>query len=164
MKKLLLLLVLSVTNYTFAQKSLDALLKKENKQSIPYVSVEETSMLQKRNTTVLLDAREKKEYVVSHLNNAIWVGYDTFSMDSITIKDKNTPIIVYCSLGIRSEDVAEQLKKEGYTNVKNLYGGIFEWKNKTYPVVNFQEKETDSVHAFSPEWGKWLTNGIKVYE
>jgi len=33
---------------------------------------------------------------------------------------------VYCSLGIRSEVIAKKLKKAGYTNVFNLYGGIFE--------------------------------------
>jgi predicted sulfurtransferase len=69
---------------------------------------------------------------------------------------------VYCSLGVRSEDIAETLQKAGYTNIKNLYGGIFNWKNNNLPVVNRQQKPTDSVHVYSKQWGKWLTKGIKV--
>ena len=40
-----------------------------------------------------------------------------FSIETVTnsIKDKSTKIVVYCSLGIRSEDIAEKLKIEGYT-------------------------------------------------
>ena len=39
-------------------------------------------------------------------------------------------IIVYCSIGVRSEDIGEKLKELGYTKILNLYGGIFDWKNK----------------------------------
>ena len=52
----------------------------------------------------------------------------------------------------------------GYKNVQNLYGGIFEWKNNDGKVYNQQEKETDSVHAFSKHWGKLLLKGEKVYD
>jgi rhodanese-related sulfurtransferase len=30
------------------------------------------------------------------------------------VKDKNTNIIVYCSIGVRSEQIGEKLKKLGY--------------------------------------------------
>ena len=72
--------------------------------------------------------------------------------------------MVYCSLGIRSEDVAEKLKKAGYTNVLNLYGGIFEWKNNDFTIYDSEEKETENVHTFDEAWSKWLTKGIKIYD
>jgi 3-mercaptopyruvate sulfurtransferase SseA len=71
---------------------------------------------------------------------------------------------VYCSLGIRSETVASKLKKAGFTNVYNLYGGIFEWKHNDFPIYNSNEKETDSIHAFSKDWSKWAKKGIKIYD
>ena len=71
--------------------------------------------------------------------------------------------MVYCSIGIRSEDISEKLKKAGYTNVYNLYGGIFEWKNRNYPVVNPENEVTEKVHAYSKQWGQWLHKGKKVY-
>ena len=79
-----------------------------------------------------------------------------------TIKNKDAQIVVYCSLGVRSEDIAEILKKAGYTNIQNLHGGIFNWKNNNLPLVNAKQKQTDSVHVYSKKWGKWLTNGVKV--
>ena len=81
----------------------------------------------------------------------------------IQLFTKNTKIVVYCSLGIRSEDIAEKLKKAGYTNVLNLYGGIFEWKNNNYNVFSSGGKATEKVHTFSKEWSKWLLKGEKIY-
>ncbi|WP_103069581.1 rhodanese-like domain-containing protein [Aquimarina sediminis] len=155
------LLFLSI--FTRAQNSLDELLDQYNNKSIPYISVSALKIVQ--DTVVVLDAREEKEYNISHLKNAIHVGYDHFKIASITQQhlSKNTHIVVYCSLGIRSEDISEKLQKAGYKNVYNLYGGIFEWKNKGYPVLNSNGKLTNEVHAYSEEWGKWLLKGTKIY-
>jgi len=155
-----LLLVFSPN--TFSQKKLDKTLKKFNKESVPYVQVEE---LAGRENVHLLDTREKGEFEVSHLKGALWVGHKTFEIDSLvnSLPKKDVEIVVYCSIGVRSENIGEKLLKAGYTNVKNLYGGIFEWKNKGYPVFDSENQETEKVHAFSKHWGKLLTKGEKVY-
>ena len=148
---------------TFAQDKLDRTLKKFNKESVPYIHVPEIADTE---NVVLFDTRKKEEYTVSHLKNAIWVGHKKFEQDTVALHfpDKNTPIIVYCSIGVRSENIGEKLQKAGYTNVKNLYGGIFEWKNQGNAVYNSNALETDSIHAFNKHWGKLLRKGIKVYE
>ena len=84
-------------------------------------------------------------------------------MDSLKNIQKNSRIIVYCSVGYRSERIGEQLLANGYSNVTNLYGGIFEWVNSDYPVVDTNNVKTNKVHAYSKLWGKWLKNGEKVY-
>ncbi|MBY0476694.1 MAG: rhodanese-like domain-containing protein [Chitinophagaceae bacterium] len=114
--------------------------------------------------TIFLDARELKEYQVSHLKNALFVGSKTFSLDRVKHIQKNQPLVVYCSIGKRSEDVTLQLIKAGFTNVKNLYGGIFEWVNQGHAVYNNQNNITDSVHAYGQFWGNYLEKGIKVYD
>lgn len=148
-----------------AQDSVDKLLSKYNSLSVPYISVEELKMQQNNDKIYILDAREPAEFEVSHLKNALFVGYNDFSEQLVLkeIKDKSSPIVVYCSLGIRSEKIAEQLLRAGYTNVKNLYGGIFIWKNKGYKIFDASGKETEKVHAFSKHWSKYLSNGEKVY-
>lgn len=147
-----------------AQQDLKSLLKQYNSEVVPYISV--NALQQEQTKVILLDAREPKEYQVSHLNNAFLVGYDHFKLQDIIIKfpNKNAKIVVYCSLGIRSEDIAHQLQKAGYTQVFNLFGGIFEWKNKGNTVVNTKGIATEKVHAFSKEWGRWLRKGEKIYE
>lgn len=163
MKKIVSYLFVLFSISGFSQESLDEVLKRHNKNNVPYVSVQELAMPETKAT--LLDAREPFEYEVSHIEGAVCVGYDNFKLKKIKkeIPNKDEPIIVYCSLGIRSETIAAKLKKAGYTNVRNLYGGIFEWKNKDFTVYNSKEKVTDSVHTFSKEWSKWLEKGEKVY-
>ena len=162
MKKIFLLILLISFN-SFSQKSLKKLLKKYNTESVKYAYIDKTKV---NSNVVLLDARELKEFKVSHIKNAIHVGYDNFNLKETTSKlaDKNATIIVYCSVGIRSEDIAEKLQKAGYKNVFNLFGGIFEWKNKQNVVVDTNNNPTEKVHTFSKEWSKWLKKGIKVYE
>lgn len=146
----------------FTQSSIKKLLKEYNTESIPYISID--SLLTKTNV-VLLDTREEVEFNTSHIKGAICVGYDFFNLDTVTtqIKDKSTEIIVYCSIGIRSEDIGEKLTAAGYTNVKNLYGGIFEWKNKNNPVYTTDNIETNNIHTHSKDWSKLVTKAVKIY-
>ena len=160
--KLSLLILCAFVQLSFGQKSLDKLLKKHNDNGVPYISVEELAM--PKTKAILLDTREKEEFNMSHLKNAIHVGYNNFNIKNIEtqIPNKYHEIVVYCSLGIRSETIGEQLKASGYTNVKNLYGGIFKWKNKDFKVYK-NNTETDTIHTFSKAWSKWLKKGISYY-
>ncbi|PCJ84688.1 MAG: rhodanese [Flavobacteriales bacterium] len=114
-------------------------------------------------TIVFLDAREKREYEVSHIKTAKWVGYDDFKMKRVDAIPKNKKVVVYCSVGYRSEKIAEKLMESGYTEVSNLYGGIFEWKNQENPVYN-KNGEMEKIHAYDKTWGIWLNKGEKVYK
>jgi rhodanese-related sulfurtransferase len=130
-------------------------------QSTPTVSADE---LHRRQTKVLvLDAREPNEFAVSHVAGAKLVGYKQLDLKALSQVAKDQPIVVYCSVGYRSQKVTEKLLEQGFTNVKNCYGGLFEWVNRGYPVVN-GAGATDSVHAYSPAWGRWLQRGNKVYK
>lgn len=146
----------------FAQSPIDSILLKYNKKTVPYITTTELKALK---NPILLDTREQKEFDVSHIKNAYCVGYDTFNLKIVLEKYKNfnDTIIVYCSVGVRSETIGTKLKKVGYKNVFNLYGGIFEWKNKGQQVVDNNQIATDKVHAFSKEWSKYLIKGKKVY-
>lgn len=146
----------------YGQKTIDKVLKKYNHNTIPYITVEE---LRQKKQFTLLDARELNEYQVSHINQAIYVGHEKFTPKTITtvnINKKDT-IVVYCSIGVRSEQIAEKVKSLGYTHVYNLYGGIFDWKNKDGVVVDQNGNKTENVHTYSKEWSTYLKKGIKKY-
>lgn len=140
----------------------NAMLKTLLKHSVPEIAVDALVPLQKK--VVLLDAREPNEYAVSHLPNALSVGYNNFSLEAVKQVDKNAPVVVYCSVGYRSEKVAEQLIAAGFTDVRNLYGGIFEWCNQKNSLVDTQGQPTNKVHAYNKVWGIWLKHAQKVYE
>ena len=160
MKNLILFLLFTLN--CFAQKTIQEVLVKYNKNLVPYISVNE---LKEKQNIILFDSRDATEYKVSHLKNANYVGFDDF--DAKKIKEKftnpNATIIVYCSIGVRSEIIGKKLLKMGYKNVFNLYGGIFEWSNQNLPVYDSDDKQTQNVHAFSKEWSQYLKKGNKVY-
>jgi rhodanese-related sulfurtransferase len=162
MEKIYYIFLFWISAYSFSQSNLDTVLKKMNQNSVPYIQVEN---LKKESNCFILDAREKNEYEVSHIKNALFIGYTKFNFKNVCkqIPEKNAKIIVYCSIGVRSEQIGEKLIKAGYTNVQNLYGGIFEWKNKGGEVVNSNNEKTEKVHAYDKNWGVYLKKGEKVY-
>ena len=123
----------------------DLLLSTLLSHSVPEVSAATIVSGQYR----LLDARAYREFEVSHIAGATWVGYDDFNMDRLAGIAKQIPVAVYCSAGYRSERIAEQLLQQGYTHVVNVYGGIFQWVNTRHPVVTEDGAETDAIHAYS---------------
>ena len=106
----------------------------------------------------LLDIRELKEYEVSHLPGAIHFGYDYPKWNILNDIQKDEKILVYCSIGYRSEKIGEKLLKKGYTNVRNLYGSIFEWANQDYTMHDSNGKAIKAVHGYNKKWSKWVTN------
>jgi rhodanese-related sulfurtransferase len=144
------------------KKSFDLLLRSMLKESVKTISVKELSTKDLAKYT-LLDARELNEFQVSHLQNAKWIGYETFDTKKMAGIPKDQPIVIYCSIGVRSEKIGEKLMSMGYKNVQNLYGSIFEWVNQGNVVYDKNGKPTNKVHAYSKSWGIWLDKGEKVY-
>ena len=164
MKKIFLLFVVSMMGAcTNAQNSSDAYYKMVNgllSHSVPEITVD--SLKKMDSSVILLDARETNEFKVSSIKGAKYVGYDNFSMSSVNNIPKDVKIVVYCSVGYRSEKITEKLIKAGYHNVSNLYGGIFDWVNKGNTVY-CNNTETQRIHAYNRVWGQWLKKGEKVY-
>jgi len=139
----------------------DIMLKTLLAHSVNEISVSE---MVRRSEAIILDARAKNEFDVSHIKGAVWVGYDGFSKNRVKDLDKENEVIVYCSVGYRSEIITEKLEKIGFSNVSNLYGGMFEWVNQDNDVVDNDGQITNKVHAFNQEWGIWLSKGEKVFD
>jgi rhodanese-related sulfurtransferase len=169
MRKLLFILILlNVFCNTYSQKSEEDFNRMVNRlisNSVPVIQPSELKdKIDRSEKLIILDAREINEYKVSHIKNSIYAGYDKFNKNCVSGVDKNATIVVYCSVGYRSEKIAEKIKKMGYKEVYNLYGGIFKWINSGFPVVDAHQNETLNIHPYNERWGKWLNKGIKKYE
>ncbi len=152
-----------ISNWVFGQSqstSYDTMLKTMLSRSVPIISATE---LNQTKNAIILDTRQKVEFNVSHIKGAQWVGYEEFNAKKMRNVAKNTPIIVYCSVGYRSEKIGEKLLAMGYKNVKNLWGGIFDWVNDGQILTDNTNQPTTKVHGYSPTWGVWLTKGEKVF-
>tara|TARA_B110000503_G_C7112910_1_gene398983 strand:+ start:290 stop:790 length:501 start_codon:yes stop_codon:yes gene_type:complete len=157
---LLMALFFSSNAQEVGSMAYDIMLQGLLSHSVKEVSVNE---VKDKKEVVFVDARERKEFDVSHIKGAIFVGYDSLDLSAMKKVNKNKEVIVYCSVGYRSEKVSEKLEEMGFKNVSNLYGGIFEWKNQDQPLVTPESKPTEEIHAFSRVWGIWLNKGTKVY-
>lgn len=159
---LIFLMFLSkTTNAQVKSKAFDSLLNVMVTKSVPTVGCED---IKKMKNIVLLDTREKREYEVSHLKNAHWVGFEKFDLISVAAIPKDANIVVYCSIGVRSGKIGEKLMQAGYSNVHNFYGSIFEWVNQGNPVYDMVGKPTNKIHGYNWKWGVWCNKGEKVYE
>ena len=125
--------------------------------SVPAITVK--NLIQIKDDVILLDARETKEYEVSHIPGARYVGFDDFDNSVLYDIDKDNRIVVYCSIGFRSEKIGEKLKKLGYFNTYNLFGSIFEWVNAGQQLEDKNGRPTNKVHTYNKKWSKWVTEG-----
>jgi len=133
------------------------------KNSVPLVEAEEAGeMMSNTEDILILDTRTEREFEVSHIEGAQFVDFDSFKKKDFEGVDKDKPVLVYCSVGYRSERIGEKLQKMGFNNVHNLYGGIFEWKNRGHNVVDNSDAKTEKVHTYNADWGQWLDKGVKV--
>lgn len=112
---------------------------------------------------LLLDTRTPAEYKVSHLAGARFVNFETFGKNDFKGLSREQTVVVYCSVGYRSERVGERLKALGFRDVRNLYGGIFQWVNEGRPVYN-AAGPTRQIHPYSALWSAWLRQGEQVYQ
>ena len=81
---------------------------------------------------VLLDVRTLEEYSDGHIDGSVNIPLDRISSVENVVKDKSTPIYVYCLSGGRSGLAVSYLNQISYSNVKNI-GGISSYRGK---VVN----------------------------
>ncbi len=78
---------------------------------------------------ILLDVREKDEFRAGHIEGAKNLPLSAIQKATSTYKNFDTPLFIYCHSGARAGSALRELKKMGYTNVKNI-GGIISFKGK----------------------------------
>lgn len=99
-------------------------------QPINQISVEELAQLLSKESAhqlQLLDVREPQEVDIAFIEGFSILPLSQFAewADSIsTLFDPDAETIVMCHHGIRSAQMCHWLSTQGFTNVKNLSGGI----------------------------------------
>ena len=84
----------------------------------------------------ILDVRTTEEFADGHLAKATlipWTDKD-FTVRAAKELDPSKPVLVYCRSGRRSAAATAALVKLGFTEVRNLTGGILAWQQAGKPV------------------------------
>jgi rhodanese-related sulfurtransferase len=85
---------------------------------------------------VVIDVRPAADFAQGHVINAVNIPMNGFKNQmAVLSKYKGKPIIVGCRSGAQSAGACNQLRKEGFTEVYNLKGGIMAWQAANLPVT-----------------------------
>lgn len=107
--------------------------KKSNKQ----LSIQDTTLLINRESSVLIDLRSELEFISGHITNAINIPFDQIEnkVEKIT-KNSKKNIIVYCQKGSQSYKAVALLEKLGLEKAYSIEGGLDAWIKNSLPLVN----------------------------
>ncbi len=109
---------------------------------------------------VLIDVREQDEVDQGIVPGAIHIprGYLEMRIEE-AVRDRDTPLVVYCAGGVRSLFGAESLTELGYRDVVSMAGGFSGWKAAGLPwrvpqVLTPDQRRRYSRHLLIPEVGE----------
>lgn len=95
----------------------------------------QATRLMNNEDAIVIDVRSDTEYAKGHIRHARHVpASQAVEKVAKLAKSKDDAIIVYCNVGNASARVCRALTREGYTNVKNLKGGLAAWQEANLPV------------------------------
>jgi molybdopterin/thiamine biosynthesis adenylyltransferase/rhodanese-related sulfurtransferase len=121
---------------------------------------EASSLLESADPPLLVDVRERDEWVEGHIPGAVHVPRGNLeSRIEQAIPNRSRPLLLYCAVGARSAFAAKTLEELGYENVVHLAGGFTEWKRNGFPTqlprsLDETKRQRYSRHLLIPEVGE----------
>ncbi len=114
---------------------MNMLLSTHAKNKSRYIEPKKWNSLIKDENTLLIDARKPFEHALGTFKNAINPLVNNFRdfPKFLNKLNKNRPIAMYCTGGIRCEKSSVYLEKKGFKNIYQLKGGILNYLNKINP-------------------------------
>lgn len=92
-------------------------------------------LIEEQEGLVVLDVREPAEFKAGHLPRAINIPPRVLELKiGQKVKEKDTPILIYGGTDGRSSLAAYSLKRMGYINIYNMWGGFMAWKERGFPI------------------------------
>jgi rhodanese-related sulfurtransferase len=90
---------------------------------------EASEWLAKTPEVQVVDVRTAEEFAGGHLAKAVMISWTEPGFEAHAKKlDPSKPVLVYCRSGRRSAAAASALAKLGFTEIRDLDGGIVAWE------------------------------------
>ena len=101
----------------------------------PWINAARATELINREDALVVDVRDPGEYGAGHILGAKNVPVARIDERASELaKKKDRPLIIYCDGTDRSAKAAAALKRQGFTRVANLSGGLSAWQQAGLPV------------------------------
>ena len=82
----------------------------------------------------VIDVREPREWQFAHIEGTRLLPLGELA-GSLSEMDAGREIVVMCRSGVRSAHAVRQFQAAGFTNVRNLAGGILRWSDDVDPSI-----------------------------
>ena len=95
--------------------------------NIPHITVQQLAERRQQGALQLIDVREPPELAIAALEDCVHLPLSQFPKWGPTLQqtlDPHAETIVFCHHGIRSAQMCQWLMDQGFTDVKNVAGGI----------------------------------------
>lgn len=86
------------------------------------------TLLAKHKPLMTVDVRQKEEYDVGHIDNAVLIPLNELP-NRLSEVSKDKEVVVYCRSGRRSSLAVAYMRSKGYQNAVNLAGGYQAWES-----------------------------------
>ncbi len=97
-------------------------------------------------SALVLDVRELSEYENGHILDSLHIPLGSLSNNLKRLeKHREQAVIISCASGSRSAQACHTLRKNGFTQVYNLRGGIIAWQNANLPLTRGAEKKKNKL-------------------
>ncbi|MGE4288272.1 MAG: rhodanese-like domain-containing protein [Salinivirgaceae bacterium] len=84
---------------------------------------------------LIIDVRDSTEDIQALIPKSLWLPTKEALLKSIDTLDRDMPILIYCSYGVRSQAASQVLIDNGFTQVIHLKKGIDAWQKANKPVL-----------------------------
>ena len=134
-------------------------LLRDARAEIREVTPREADGLRANPATTLVDVREASEWEQGHIPGARHVAKSHLEQEiEAAVPDRSTPVVLYCTAGVRSLFAGQALRAMGYDDVTSMSGGFEQWKSLGLPWsrptgLSEEQARRYSRHLLIPEVG-----------
>lgn len=122
--------------------ALVSMMVKEKNAKYKTISINEATTLVNNEDGIFLDIRNRDEFRKGHIVGSVHILPSQIQRQNTPEleKHKAAPIIVICKTGQTAQESANQLSKDGFTNVNVLKDGLIAWNEANLPLVASKKK------------------------
>ncbi|BAC24687.1 yibN [Wigglesworthia glossinidia endosymbiont of Glossina brevipalpis] len=122
------IILASMLLFFFIQKKINSINSVSNNKAISLIN---------KNNAIVIDLRDKKDYINGHIINSLNINFDNFNKISLSnlLKNKKNPLIITCYNGSLSKKFLKKFIKNKCIDVYILKNGICGWKSDNLPLI-----------------------------
>jgi len=108
--------------------------QQKGKISASYPPIAAQQLIQQRQDLLVVDVRTPQELKEGRIEGSVLVDFWDIMQRKHQLP-RNRPLLLVCAVGGRSYAAMQVLSQQGYPEIYNLKGGIYDWKKAGLPLV-----------------------------